>query len=138
MSNITKENTNFIKNFNQQRRKRVDRIKIFIIILGFVIFLLPSISCIILSVNLINLQKQVNKLIILYNQEQLSSESASNVNIAYAAEKPSDKTKEGLSDRIIDNEAQADANKSMEQIAEDVNTPEMEIAKVSEVEISET
>jgi len=85
-----------------------------------------------------NLQKQVNKLIILYNQEQLSSENTSNVNIAYAAEKPSDKTKEGLSDRIIDNEAQADANKSMEQIAEDVNTPEMEIAKVSEVEISET
>ena len=45
-----------------RKRKRIKRIKTFIIITVFILFLIPTLLYILLGIRLSNLQKQVNKL----------------------------------------------------------------------------
>ena len=105
MSNSITEDINQINGNKDPRRKRINRIKTVIIAFSLVLLILPSVCCVFLSIKLVDLQKQVNRLAILYDQEEVIKKGSSFDNIAYAAAKDSD---EADGDREADNSADSD------------------------------
>jgi len=93
MSDFTTEETSHSSTYNEQRKKRVKRLKASIIALALVFLLMPSICCIFIGAKMAKLQKQVNRLMVLHNLEDVS-ESKRSDNIAFAAEKTEEIPKE--------------------------------------------
>lgn len=89
MNNTTTEDVSRNNISNVKKRKRINRIKTGIVTFSLVLLILPSIFCAILTIKLVRLQNQVNKLIFLYNREHGENAGEGFDNIAYAAEKPS-------------------------------------------------
>lgn len=83
------ESSSSIKSSGQQgtsdRRKRINRIKTGIIIIAIVLLILPTIFCIILGFQVSRLQKQVDVLLSLHDEYDLSARSKSGEVFAYAA-----------------------------------------------------
>lgn len=128
MSNTTTEDINQNNGNKEQRRKRIKRIKTAIIAFSLVLLILPSVCCVFLSIKLVELQKQVNRLAILYNQEELVKKGNTFDNIAYAAEKATDEA-EIDTDISIDNKAEkddinSDADSDEEKALTDINLPQ--------------
>ena len=69
------------------RRKRINRMKIEIIILIIILLLLPTICCIILGLRVSRLQSQVDALLRMNHQTDLSENDIESGHYAYAAEK---------------------------------------------------
>jgi peptidoglycan/xylan/chitin deacetylase (PgdA/CDA1 family) len=128
MSNTSTEDINQNNGNKEQRRKRIKRIKTAIIAFSLVLLILPSVCCVFLSIKLVELQKQVNRLAILYNQEELVKKGSTFDNIAYAAEKATDEA-EIDTDISIDNKAEkddinSDADSDEEKALTDINLPQ--------------
>lgn len=128
MSNTTTEDINQNNGNKEQRRKRIKRIKTAIIAFSLVLLILPSVCCVFLSIKLVELQKQVNRLAILYNQEEVVKKGNTFDNIAYAAEKATDEA-EIDTDISIDNKAEkddinSDADSDEEKALTDINLPQ--------------
>lgn len=87
MINTTEDNRSNEK--NEQRRRRVNTIKAVIIAFVFIFMILPPVCCVYLGVRLVRLQKQVNRLVLLYLPDGALYDNSSE-NIAYAAEKQTD------------------------------------------------
>lgn len=87
MINTTEDNRSNAK--NEQRRRRVNTIKTVIIAFVLIFMIFPSVCCVYLGARLVKLQKQVNRLMMLYLPNETLSYNSSE-NIAYAAEKPAD------------------------------------------------
>lgn len=128
MSNTSTEDINQNNGNKEQRRKRIKRIKTAIIAFSLVLLILPSVCCVFLSIKLVELQKQVNRLAILYNQEEVVKKGNTFDNIAYAAEKATDEA-EIDTDISIDNKAEkddinSDADSDEEKALTDINLPQ--------------
>ena len=77
------------------RRKRVNRIKVAIVVIVILLLILPTICCIMLSLQVSRLQKQVDDLVGLHGQYDLSYQNSKGEVYAFAAEK-----QENLIDRF--------------------------------------
>ncbi|QHQ62472.1 polysaccharide deacetylase family protein [Anaerocolumna sedimenticola] len=83
---MDKEKQNNNSNSNTPRNNRVKRIKLYIIIIAFVLLILPTILCIVLFVRLNFIQKQLDILMIdRYGVTYSSKNHTSNESVAYAA-----------------------------------------------------
>ena len=86
-----KRNQDIDKNVNskscEDRRTRVNRIKVAIVIIVIILLILPTICCIILGLQVSKLQRQVNDLASLHSQYGLDFDSSDAGVYAYAAEK---------------------------------------------------
>lgn len=83
---ITKEDNESDKNF-VNRRKRINKIKALIILIGLILLVLPNILCIVLGIQLNNLQKDLKYILELHNEMVIEYEEPEEANYAYAAEK---------------------------------------------------
>ncbi len=83
------ESSSSVKRSGQQgtsdRRKRINRIKTAIIIIAIVLLILPTIFCIILGFQVSRLQRQVEVLLSLHDEYDLSARNKSGEVFAYAA-----------------------------------------------------
>ena len=72
---------------NNKRRKRINRMKLVIVIVVTMLMILPTIGCILLGIQVSRLQKQV-EILSNINNEYTLTESITGEHIAYAAEVP--------------------------------------------------
>ena len=81
-----------------RKRKRIKRIKTFIIITVFILFLIPTLLYILLGIRLSNLQKQVNKLMSA-NVGKSNLDEYDDENYAYAYEMNENETDNNYPDK---------------------------------------
>jgi len=95
-------NTDKANQITTEQRKRVNRIKMTIIIIIIIMMILPTVLCIVLGIQVSRLQKNVNKLMEMHGSYEQSLKSGKE-NYAYAAPKP-----------IIDDITKLEENKATE------------------------
>ena len=87
---LTDEKVNSLDNRNKNktdRKKRVNRIKVAIVILVILFLVLPTIYCIILGLQVNRLEQQVSELLEIHKNYGITMDDSKNERYAYAAEK---------------------------------------------------
>lgn len=102
---LTDEMVNSLDNGNENkadRRKRVNRIKVAIIILFILFLVLPTIYCIMLGLQVNRLEQQVSELLEIHKNYGITMNDSKNERYAYAAEKDVSEIKEDEPEEAID------------------------------------
>jgi peptidoglycan-N-acetylglucosamine deacetylase len=97
------------------RRKRINRIKKVIVVVTVILLILPTVLCIILGLQVNQLQKQVKELAELHGQYELASDDSDNAKHVLAAEIPVEQANESnLDPNQLNTKEETDVPKSSE------------------------
>ncbi len=97
------------------RRKRINRIKKVIVVVAVILLILPTVLCIILGLQVNQLQKQVKELAELHGQYELANDDSDNAKHVLAAEIPVEQANESnLDPNQLNTKEETDVPKSSE------------------------
>ena len=108
---------------SEYRRKRINRLKKVIIIVAVILLILPTVLCIILGLQVNQLQKQVKELAELHGEYELTDDDSDNATHVLAAEIPVEQANESnLDPNQLNTKAEQDVSKNSETETTDTNS----------------